>query len=327
MNPDRKNGALFFVGIAALSIIGAGYYFFIAAPSWNAKVGEFIVPIGAPTDTTINTLKEKGYIKAMWALRITLRLRHAREIAPGGYEIAASMNVWHIASVLAAPPAMKWVVIPDGLRKEEIATILAKDLGWNMSEKERWILTDTTPDARDVEGVYFPDTYLMPRHDTTSDAAQRLRNRFNEKFAPYAAEAGTKNISWTTVVTLASLIQREAAGKDDMALISGILWNRLSVHMPLQIDATLQYAKGGEMNWWPALHGGDVSIDSPFNTYLHRGLPPHPIDNPGEQAIQAVLRPAKTDCLYYLHDASGAIHCATDFGEHRKNIKKYLMTG
>ena len=226
---------------------------------------------------------------------------------------------------LAKPP-LAWVVIPEGLRKEEIAVILAQKLGWTDAQETEWITEDTATDPDYFEGVYFPDTYLIPVSETPLQVAERLRAHFEEKFAPYAAEAAKKTSNGLTALTLASIIQREAADASDMPLISGILWNRLlaSPPMKLQVDSTVQYARGDtETGWWAPITPADESIDSPYNTYLRTGLPPHPISNPGLDAIGAALNPASTTCLYYLHDASRTIHCAATYEEQQQNIQKY----
>ncbi len=143
--------------------------------------------------------------------------------------------------------------------------------------------------------------------------------------APYAKEAIGQNIKWTTVINVASLIQREAAGKNDMPLIAGVIWNRLGIDMKLDIDATVQYARGDAgQGWWAPLTFAKNSLESPYNTYIHKGLPPGPIANPGLEAIRAALHPKETECFYYLHDKSGAIYCAKTFEEHKENIEKYL---
>jgi UPF0755 protein len=98
----------------------------------------------------------------------------------------------------------------------------------------------------------------------------------------------------------------------------------LNDHMALQIDATLQYAKGTEGDWWPTPTAADKSIVSPFNTYKHTGVPPHAIDEPGLGAINDVLNPEKTNCLYYLHDNNGQIHCSVDYAGQLANVNKYL---
>jgi len=149
---------------------------------------------------------------------------------------------------------------------------------------------------------------------------------FDEKFAPYLPQFAKQNIIWTTGLRLASIVQREAAGKQDMPLIAGILWNRLLKEMKLEVDATVQYARGKtETGWWAPIKPSDIGeIDSPYNTYKYQGLPPHPISNPGIDAIEAVLNPTETDCLYYLHDDNRQIYCAATYEEHVANIEKYL---
>jgi len=123
---------------------------------------------------------------------------------------------------------------------------------------------------------------------------------------------------------MASIIQREAASSSDMALISGILWNRLNAAMPLDVDSTVQYARGNTATgWWAPVTKADLSIDSPYNTYINKGLPPHPIDSPGLDAINAAMYPASTTCIYYLHDSSRNIHCSDTYAEHLSLIKKY----
>lgn len=128
-----------------------------------------------------------------------------------------------------------------------------------------------------------------------------------------------------TALTIASIIQREAAGKSDMKLISGIIWNRLFSGMKLQIDATLQYAKGNEDDgWWKTVKSKDKYIDSPYNTYLYKDLPPSAIANPGLAALDAAYNPEKTSCMYYLHDKKRKIHCSKTYEEHKRNINRYL---
>lgn len=279
----------------------------------------------------------------------------------GGLVILAALLGIVLFSKKQAEPAqvMVRVTIPEGLRKEQYADLIGDKLNWNKQTKAEWIKTATAMTFDSVEGVYFPDTYLIPKDETPLMVAKRLKNNFEEKFAPFAEEALKQNIQWTTLLTIASLIQREAAGDGDMALISGIIWNRLDANMNLDIDATLQYARDtrdnypndpcsnpaselskqglcrendfiisrapyeGEAGWWKPIKPEDKQISSPYNTYLFKGLPPRPIANPGLLAIKAVLYPEKTKCLYYIHDKSGQIHCAETLSGHKENLEKY----
>lgn len=287
----------------------------------------FVVPFGSTsTDVVADKLLAEGFIANKIAFSLAFSARGGGMIQPGGYKLSKKMSAFEVAGVLHAAPYMKWVQIPEGLRKEEIADILARQLGWTAVQKTAWITTYTNTRPDYIEGVYFPDTYLIPVDETPAAVAQRLIAKFNEKFNPLLPQFNAQNIKWSTGLTLASIVQREAAGKSDMPLIAGILWNRLNTNMYLGVDATLQYARGNiGTGWWAPIKASDKSISSPFNTYTNKGLPPHAISNPGLSAIEATLHPATTDCLYYLHDNNGQIHCAATYEEHQANIQKYLV--
>lgn len=311
-------------GIILLTLIAVGIFAYnslFGAPQSGAEAERFIVPLGAVD--TFQKLHDEGFIKSGWGFQYAFK---QNEIQPGGYKISKSMNAWEMAKALTQEPYMKWVIIPEGLRKEQIADLLAKELGWTDQLKADWINKYTAMKYDETEGVYFPDTYLLPKDEIGLQIADRLRAKFNEKFQPYADKFVKENVKWTTAIKVASLVQREAANKADMPLIAGIVWNRLlnDPPMKLEIDATVQYALGESGNWWPKIKLADYKTDSPYNTYTNKGLPPHPICNPGLDAINAVLNPTKTDCLYYLHDLNGQTHCAKTYEEHKLNIEKYL---
>lgn len=319
----KKRALLIFV--LAMLVVGGFWQMFFRGVSEDS-IGNLIIPRGEDPSVVFGTLDEEGYARNEAALKLLLRLRGVpAELSPGAYRISKGMSTWVLADRIADGPFMKWIVIPEGYRKEEIAEVLARELGWSSEEKTRWIEVDTAPDLDHVEGVYFPDTYLIPVEESPARVAERLRARWSERFAPFAAEAANQNIKWTTLMKIASLVQREAAGADDMPLIAGVIWNRLLAGQRLEIDATLQYVKGSEeVGWWPSVRSDDKMLDSPFNTYKNSGLPPHPIANPGVAAIEAVLFPEETDCFFYLHDPEGGIHCAKDYEGHQMNIERYL---
>lgn len=310
-------------GITLIIGIGVylGYSLLLGTPAQDSTAERFVVSLNASSkEDTLSKLAQDGFIKNVWAFNKI----HSQDVTPGAYKLAKNMDAFTVSKILSQEPYMKWVIIPEGLRKEEIATILANTLGWSTEEKTKWVTVDTAMDFDHAEGVYFPDTYLIPAHESPLDVADRLRAKFEEVFLPYSNEALNQNIKWTTVVKLASIVQREAAGKSDMPLVAGILWNRLLTDMKLEVDATIQYIKGNENNWWPKIATTDKQIDSPYNTYKYAGLPPHPIANPGLPAIDAVLSPMATTCLYYLHDSLGTIHCSDTYEGHLQNIQNYL---
>lgn len=319
--------------IGAGVLIVAGLFMterlFFGAPESQEKKEIFTVGLKQNESQISDKLKSQGLIKnkSAFNLVLTLKRKHSA-ITPGGYNVSKNLTAWQLADKLTGNPDMKWVVIPEGFRKEQIGELLAETFGWSDDDLGRWNTEITKMKIDYIEGTYFPDTYLIPVSDSGLDIANRMTRNFDEKFSPYVSQFAEQNIRWTTGLKVASIIQREAAGKDDMPLIAGILWNRLNSDMNLEIDATVQYARGKtDTGWWSPITAEDIkNIDSPYNTYKNKGLPPFPIDNPGLPAIEAVLHPAETDCLYYLHDRDRQIHCAKTLEEHQANIEQYLKS-
>jgi len=223
-----------------------------------------------------------------------------------------------------ANPSMKIVRVQEGLRKEEIAEILVKKFGWTDIEKNDFIHAHVSLNTQDLEGRYFPKTYMMNKDINPQQASESMFQEFIKQTDKIKISESQEIMNEDTVLKIASLIQREAAGKSDMRLISGIIWNRIFDGMRLQIDATLQYAKGSEENgWWGRVKSEDKKIDSEYNTYKIEGLPPGAIANPGIEAIKAAYNPQETDCVFYLHDRKRRIHCTKTYDEHKANIEKY----
>jgi UPF0755 protein len=311
------------VFVLFLSVLVYAHFFGPVDP--YAGQVQFIVEPGQTRDIVANELKSEGFIRSRFIFDIAFAGSNPRGIiTPGGYNLSANMDIWSLATALSQPPAMVFFTFPPGYRKEQIADKLAPLLNWTPAQKTEWLNVDTAQSPSFVEGVYYPDTYLIPAGETPAGVAQMFISRFQTEFATYANEAQKEGLPWTEVVTLASILEREAAGAQDMPLIAGIMLNRLHAGMPLQIDATLQYIKGNESNWWPVPTPADKSLQSPFNTYLHAGLPPHAISEPGLGAINDVLNPEKTDCIFYLHDPSGQIHCSKTYSGQIANVNKYL---
>ncbi len=294
-------------------------------PDYPETLERFVVPLpDEKIEQTAKNLFDQGFIKDEAEFLAIFSGQKITVVAPGGYKISKEMNASQIEKILGAKPYMEWVVIPEGLRKEETADTLAYALGWDAVKKAQWISAyQDLP--KYTEGVYFPETYLIPVDEKPVVVAKRFIDKFNEKFEPYLTQFNAQNIKWTTGLTLASIVQREAANAADMPLIARILWNRLEREMPLNVDATLQYARGDKGNgWWAPIAVADKQLKSPYNTYLNKGLPPFPICNPGLAAIKAVISPAESDCLYYLHDSDHTTHCAITYEEHLANIETYL---
>lgn len=337
---------LFFISI--LVIFGVIIYFGFSAVQKTGGKERFVIGLDASEEEAVNDLKEKGFLrnKKIFNLILTLKGWHGK-IKAGAYQISKSMNAYKLAKTLVSGPYQKWVVIPPGKRKEQVALILRQALDWPVDLVRTFIMVAS-------EGYLYPDTYLINTDSDPQQVMDKLKTNFNEKFdSPVLYQNGTgpagelpkdllaQNIKNDTAVKIASLIERESGGDEDKPLIAGIIWNRLLKGMKLEIDATVQYAIvtnefnslitnhqlliTDNFNFWPRLPSGLVrKVDSLYNTYLYEGLPPGPICSPSIESIKAVAYPAKTDAFYYLHSPDKKIHPARTFKEHQENIVKYL---
>jgi len=309
-------GIILVIGIS----IGV-YQCLFSAPQKGLEMERIVINFGTAEEELIPKLKEQGYIRSEWAFNYVLKKKGWQgKIEPGGYKISKTMNAWYLAETLVNYRYQNWIVIPEGLRKEEIAEILQEGLYWSDNTKEEFLNY-----AR--EGYLFPDTYLLEVlniRDAGKKVAERMENAFNEKCQIIFKEFKEQNIRNDTAIILASIIQREAANQEEMPLIAGIIWNRLLKPMPFQVDATIQYIVGESGNWWRPVTPEEYKIESSYNTYLHEGKPPAPICNPGLAAIEAVVHDQPSDYFYYLHDSEGQIHLAKTYEEHLENIEEYL---
>lgn len=229
-----------------------------------------------------------------------------------------------------ANPYMKYVYIEAGLRREQVAERFQKALSWSPTQVREFLAAGPTDDRGVLDGYYMPGKYWVEKGATGKEVSKMMLDNFNKTVAKQILDPKGKNpfnskINIDTAVRIASIIQREAAGKQDMNLISGVIWNRMFKGMKLEMDATLQYVKASSTEWWPQVQGKDKYIDSPFNTYQNKGLPPTAIASPSIEAILAAIQPAKTDCLFYIHDKNRKIHCEKDYDDHKANVQKYLI--
>lgn len=291
----------------------------------NGQTVTFIIPQNKSNFNLEDSLFEKKLIRNKNAF-VFLKNNFYKDvqIKDGGYYLNPSLTSWQIIKKLSNKQDLMWVNIYFCPRKEQVGEKLANTLGWNQEKLDKW--NNLFKGTEYYEGVFYPDTYLIPVNETVEEVAQRFIQNFGTRFSTLSNDYIDKNIKWTTGLKIASLIAREAAGRDDMHLISGVIWNRLNQDMRLQIDATMQYTLGKDENgsWWGSIDLEQKRKDSPYNSYLHEGLPPTPICSPNIEYIEAALNPSETDCIFYLHDKSKKIYCSKTYQEHKENIKKYL---
>jgi cell division protein YceG involved in septum cleavage len=164
-------------------------------------------------------------------------------------KMSTDLQLWQIIQNLANP-SIRYVKITEGMRQEEVADRFAKVLGWSDTQKQSLLKMHTLAFAGKSEGYFYPETYIFTIKATPKDVSKKIYDTFNEQVVAKQAEKPSV-ISMDTAIKIASIIQRETADKNDMKIISGIIWNRLFSGMKLDMDATLQYAKGTNEKWWP----------------------------------------------------------------------------
>jgi UPF0755 protein len=314
------------VGLFLLLAVGVSAYAytqFLPVNSNQKETTRFAVPKGQSAAAIAKRLEAGGLIKNALAFRFEIwRSQAGQKIQEGSFSLSPAMTPAQIVHELTTSPEDVWITTLEGWRREEVAEMLAEQDLPAFDKKKFLELT------KDEEGYLFPDTYLIAKLSTTQTIHDFLKSTFDKKVTVgLAKDIQASGRSFNEILTMASLIQREASDPAQMSVVSGILWNRVNAGTALNVDCTLQYIKGYNVplqTWWAPPTAADKEQNSPFNTYKVAGLPPHPISNPGMDAIKAAINPAKTSYFYYLHDSQGQIHYARTLEEHNQNVQKYL---
>jgi UPF0755 protein len=282
----------------------------------------FVVKRGDSVNEIINNLAIDRLIRNRIVAYIVIKQKGIdRNIQAGSFRLNRSMNIFDITSALTRATDDTWVTIREGIRKEEVADILTKDL-------PSFVPSEFINKAD--EGYLFPDTYLVPKSADADYMIKLLTRTLQAKLTDDIKKAAIKNkLSEKELITFASLIEREAVGAEDRKMIASILLRRMREPMRLQVDASVQYALGyqkDQKSWWKKpLYFEDLKVDSPYNTYTNDGLPKGPVANPGIASIRAAAEAdPNTEYLFYLHDKNGKPHYSKTYEEHMQYIEKYL---
>jgi len=305
------------LGVLVLVLIAIWIYFNVQPVSTNPDFKDFLITKGSSASQISAKLKAFGLIKNALVFKIYLQFTgKAGSIQTGEFRLTPSFSLFQVVDQLFRGPTEVWVTIPEGLRREEIAAKFTSGLKRDSNFNAEFLKM-----SRGQEGTLFPDTYLFSKEASASAIVNKMVKTFGSKTANLSA---TSDLSFNQRIVLASIIERETKTEAERPVVSGILANRLNGGMPLQVDASVQYAVGTLKNWWPILSRDDLKIDSNYNTYKFPGLPPGPICNPGLSSLKAAFNPTKTDFWYYIHDGQGQIHYAKTLSEHNANVAKYL---
>lgn len=316
LNKIRQLGPVKILKILSVLVVLILMIFSLTPPKKFPKNSTFMVNSGEPLGVISYKLKDKGYIRSRMLFEGLIILRqNEKAIQEGEYYFEKPVSLIRVFLRLSGKDfginRIKFTV-PEGFNRNEIAK-RCNELLKNCNED---LFLDKTKNS---EGFLFPDTYLMFPSQTEDDLIEKMRLNFTKKTAEIFKGIDIKK--QREIIILASIIEREAVNEKDMKIISGILQNRMAKNMALQVDATFYFTLGKASS---ELTIKDLKSDSPYNTYVNKGLPPGPIGNPGLSAINAVLNPTKNDYLYYLHDRNGVPHYAKTYKEHSRNRNLYL---
>jgi UPF0755 protein len=303
---------------ALIIIVVGGYTFAFAPPSDFPQGKTVVIARGASVSDIANELFDAHVIKHSTALWFTLRVSGTSDrVQAGTYLFATKENVFTIAHRLttgASGLPLVRVTFPEGMTVRDIGTEIHTAL-------PQISVQDFVSAGKSSEGYLFPDTYLFLPDTSITVIIETMRKTFDIKIQALSSDIAASGHSLADVMTMASLVEKEARTDLNRRIVAGILWDRLALSMPLQVDAVFGYIFDRD-TYSPSF--ADLKVDSPYNTYTHKGLPPGPICNPGLASIDAAIHPTKTKYLYYLTDKDGVMHYATTYVAHQANQQKYL---
>ncbi|MBI2154254.1 MAG: endolytic transglycosylase MltG [Candidatus Rokubacteria bacterium] len=321
-------GAAVLAGILFVAL--QGWWVLVPAPAVQAGPQVVEIPAHQSLFGVARTLERAGVIRSPLGFALLSALRgSARGLKAGEYEIPQNATTLLILSLLEEGKVKKHMIrFPEGGTVQDLGRLLEAE---SLASAEEALglagypsfLRSLGIEAESLEGYLFPDTYHFIKGMTAAEMLARMVQRLREQVTPdILARAEAKGLTLHQLLTLASIIEKEAVAPQERPLISAVFWNRLKREMPLQADPTVQYAVGKERR---ALTRADLQVPSPFNTYRFPGLPPGPIASPGRAAILAALEPAKAPYLYFVSTGENRHHFSVTLEEHNSAVARYRL--
>jgi UPF0755 protein len=319
----------FLAATAALTICVHFYIALFVPPSRDVVWKEVRVTDGMSFKAVSATLRKEGVIRYRGYFELIGRLLGiSRRVRSGYYGLSTHMSLWTVLDALRRGRIIEYqVVIPEGYNLYQIAWTLSRTpLATDPQEfialvKKKEYVRSLGFQADSLEGYLYPDTYFLPKgislEDIPKKMVQRYRAAFGDERRKRAEELG---FSEHQIITLASIVEKEAKAPSERKFIAAVYYNRLKRGMKLQADPTAVY---GTKAWITKVTPQDLRRSSPYNTYIHKGLPPGPIANPGEGAILATLYPEKVDYIFFVAQGDGSHFFSKDFDAHEKAVNRY----
>ncbi len=303
-----------FVWAALLPVQPAQTTFVLLRPGWSTR-------------HIALELQRQGVIRSARAFLLLQYAEGLKTLKAGEYKFEDPANAREVSERLRRGDVYaRTVVVPEGYNLYDIAAAVEQaGLGtaadfMTAAKGDLFLLRDIDPDAKSLEGYLFPDTYQFTRIDSAHEMAAAMVHRFRRE-AQQIGLLGNPQIH--SIVTMASIVEKETADPKERPLVAGVYYNRLNRHMALGADPTVVYAALLAGRWRGTIYQSDLAYDSPYNTYKYAGLPPGPIANPGVASLSAALHPEPSDYLYFVSDNNGHHRFARNSEEHARNVAAY----
>jgi UPF0755 protein len=307
------------VTISAIILLGGAIYYFTLSPLSYFPSGSYVtIPEGSSLRQVGDILAQRSVVRESWTFRQVARVLGSDRTVPAGvYYFGRPEGLIQVAERIVSgdfETTPVRVTIPEGSSNKEISNILFAKLP-TFDRNEFLQATDGK------EGYLFPDTYFFMPGDSIEAILSVFNNGYHVHISKLQKQIEASGHSELEILTMASILEKEASKTADRQMIAGVLWHRIAVGMPLQVDAVFPFLINKNTF---QLTTSDLKIDSPYNTYKYKGLPPGPIDNPGLDSITAALNPTKNNYVFFLSDLQGNFHYATTYAQHVANKAKYL---
>ncbi len=311
--------------LLALLATGAWLAWVLAVPRGAAIEKLVLVRPGTPARHIAADLDSAGVIRSLPAFLLWHYVRGQKTLKAGEYRFnhpATALEVYD--RLVRGDVVTHTVVIPEGFSQFEIAAaveaagLATREQFLQVARTETELISDLDPGAASLEGYLFPDTYQFSRVQSTRDLAAAMVRRFRQEAQSLGLASNVR-----TVVTLASIVEKETRVAEERPVVAGVYSNRLQKRMVLAADPTVAYAAQLAGRYRGTIYKSDLAFDSPYNTYRYAGLPPGPIANPGRAALEAAMKPAATDYYYFVSNNQGAHRFARSEREHARNVAAY----
>lgn len=298
------------------------------APGHGAVVYNASFPPGSAIRKLANELKAGGVIRSSWHFVLVARLRgYAHQLKAGEYRFSDNMTPDMILKkIVSGDVDYRKFALPEGYSVYQAAELLDqkgyfKKVAFLAKCRDKSLLARLGLSESSAEGYLYPATYNISRGASEEELLEQMIGQFNKVYAAMQQGKEPPRFSRHEIITLASIIEKEAVSADEKPLIASVFHNRLRIGMPLQSDPTAVY---GVRAFSGKVSKADIQRPSPYNTYLNKGLPPGPIGNPGRDAVQAAMNPAKTDYLYFVARQDGTHQFSRNLAEHNRAVERYL---